>query len=171
VKTTRGAVLGLLLVFLLVGCDQFTSLMLSPAPNVVTEPPSAYLVLGNDDIQMDQGSYCWTVDGMGLCADIMPLPYAPDQHHTIRSHTFTLRFDDPLPIQVATSMSPGYQVLPNLDRTNVSSTLNDDGTVTVRLPSFIEGDYVLDMFALWEDEEEGRFEGDSLYVVPVRITP
>lgn len=127
-------------------------------------PPVLELQL-DDPIALNQGTYCWTSDEVGLCVDMIPPIYEADNHIAVRGESLELQFANTAPTNLSAYLHPGNSLMTRIADIQLEAVLNDDGTVSIPLIEQLNGDYVLVVMAFWQ----GIPSGDSMYTLPITI--
>jgi hypothetical protein len=132
-------------------------------------PPALTLILPSGEASpATQGTYCWTGDGAGLCADMM----WPPQHDTFTpiplAAPFSFAFAENPPTTVTISLyradalygsdQPSFEPLDSVD-VEVSSSAEFSWR-----PEIEPGEYVIVVQAFWPDQG-----GDSMYSFAVNV--
>lgn len=138
-----------------------------PPMPVESEPPQLHLMVGHVAMPMDQGSYCWVTGEQGLCVDMIPPVYTEDMHLLVIGNTLELLFDAPFPDTVNVALHPGSNLMTRIADIQAIAEMNENGRVLVTMPERLSGDFVLTVFAIWEDGETPS--GDAFYSTPIRL--
>ena len=157
--------------------SQFAGADPSHGPNLDTEPPSALLVIGDQEQTSGVGSYCWPdgIAGMALCLDKVGLPTASEPLQV--SGPFVTQLSIPLSdlpdILSLTAIPVTFEDQMELDAEGMRwwpPMSGDSFDLPLAPPHQIElniepGLYVLSVFAQWQDI------GDVLYGFLVEVQP
>lgn len=127
-------------------------------------PPVLELQL-DDSIALNQGTYCWAGDEVGLCVDMIPPIYEADNHIAVTGETLALQFANTPPTSLSAYLHPGSNLMTRIADIQLEAVLNDDGSVSIPLMEDFHGDYVLVVIAFWQ----GTPSGDSMYTLPITI--
>jgi hypothetical protein len=157
--------------------SQFAGAGPSHSPNLDTEPPSALLVIGDQEQSSGIGSYCWPdySEGVALCLDKVGLPTTPNPLQV--TGPFTTQFSIPFPDLPDTLSLTAIPVTFEDQMESDSAGMRwwppkpgDSFDLPLAPPHQLElnlepGLYVLSVFAQWQDI------GDVLYGFLVEVLP
>lgn len=143
----------------------------TPIP-VGTEPPSVYILHGQETSPMNKGSFCWrTTDENSICANVAAFPpyYTEDMYTLVSGNTIELLFEAPFPDTMTATLYPESNLTTSNSDIMVDATLDENGKVLVTIPDDVNGNYALVISAIWAEEDIPH--GDALYATPVRFEP
>jgi Tol biopolymer transport system component len=156
---------------------QFAGADLSQGPSLDTEPPSALLMIGDQEQSAGIGSYCWpdNTTGVALCLDKVGLPTATESLQVTGPFTtqFSILFPDPPDTFSLTAIPVTFEDQMESDSEGMrwwSPMPGDSFDLPLMPPHQLElnlepGLYVLSVFAQWQDI------GDVRYGFLVEILP
>jgi len=156
---------------------QFAGADLSQGPNLDTEPPSALLMISDQEQSAGIGSYCWpdNTSGVALCLDKVGLPTAPNPLQVTEPFTtqFSISFPDSPDILSLTAMLVTFEDQMELDAEGMRwwpPMPGDSVDLPLTSPHQLElnltpGLYIFSVFAQWQDF------GDVSYGFLVEVLP
>ena len=158
--------------FIFVQGDRMWTFPPAGAVALPSSPPAVRLMVGDQILEPERGSLCWPTDlvqGIGLCADTAPSFPSFDSFIPLPDGLVRLRWDQPIPDSVNLTL-----LTPDRVGTGVSTSVDPTGPELTWTPTIDPGDYILSVFAAWEDlgaaEATGStLTGDASYFFPVTI--
>lgn len=153
--------------FVLSGCGILEGFIVEDRPETAPQAdhPPSLILMRDESIEMNLGTYCWTSTDVGLCVDMMPPVYEADSHINVSGDSLNLSFDGVVPSSISAYVHPGNNLMTRIADIQLSATLNADGTVTIPLIEQLNGDYVLVVSAFWQDSPSG----DAMYSLPITV--
>ena len=118
--------------------------------------PAATLTFGDRSLRAAPGTYCWEQGGVGECADAFG-PVVRDHALSIEGGVLLQVTGDASSVEAAVGVlveRPGSDRFRRIQELDVS-----DGEARIRV---LPGDYVLDVFGVWN-------EGDGAFDFPLRV--